>query len=134
MRALLDVKPPVALLDAAHVHHGRARAWLEADIEHGWASCPLTQNGCIRILYHPAYPGSQPPGAIAAAVPIARQEDLEVVRKRTDCRSCDGCARKGGLCRGRGLPASGSGVRLLAIPAGWRNRGLGSPNHGHHAP
>ena len=66
MRALLDVNLLIALLDAAHVHHGRARAWLEANIEHGWASCPLTQNGCIRILSQPTYPGSQPPGAIVA--------------------------------------------------------------------
>lgn len=65
MRALLDVNVLIALLDAAHVHHASARAWLEANIEQGWASCPLTQNGCIRILSQPAYPGSQPPAAIA---------------------------------------------------------------------
>ena len=66
MRALLDVNVLIALLDAAHVHHASARAWLESNIEPGWASCPLTQNGCIRILSQPAYPGAQPPGAIAA--------------------------------------------------------------------
>ena len=66
MRALLDVNVLIALLDAAHVHHASARAWLESNIEPGWASCPLTQNGCIRILSQPAYPGAQLPGAIAA--------------------------------------------------------------------
>ena len=66
MRALLDVNVLIALLDTAHVDHGSARAWLEANIEEGWASCPLTQNGCIRILSQPAYPGAQPPAAIAA--------------------------------------------------------------------
>jgi toxin-antitoxin system PIN domain toxin len=66
MRALLDVNVLVALLDSAHVHHADARAWLEANIEQGWASCPLTQNGCIRILSQSGYPGSQPPAAIAA--------------------------------------------------------------------
>lgn len=66
MRALLDVNLLIALLDAAHIHHGKARAWLEANIDHGWASCPLIQNGCVRILSQPAYPGSQPPAAIAA--------------------------------------------------------------------
>jgi len=65
MRALLDVNLLIALLDAAHVHHGGARTWLEANIEQGWASCPLTQNGCIRILSQTAYPGAQPPAAIA---------------------------------------------------------------------
>ncbi|MCP5151975.1 MAG: VapC toxin family PIN domain ribonuclease, partial [Chromatiales bacterium] len=66
MPALLDVNVLIALLDAAHVHHASARAWLEANIEQGWASCPLTHNGCVRILSQPAYPGSQPPATIAA--------------------------------------------------------------------
>ncbi len=66
MRALLDVNLLIALLDGAHQHHGVARAWLEANIEHGWASCPLTQNGCVRILSQPAYPGAEPPAMVAA--------------------------------------------------------------------
>lgn len=58
MRALLDVNVLIALLDAGHVHHGLAMSWLESEIRHGWASCPLTQNGCIRIMSQPKYPGS----------------------------------------------------------------------------
>jgi len=65
MRALLDVNLLIALLDAAHIHHQKARAWLEANVEQGWASCPLTQNGCVRIMSQPVYPGSQPPASIA---------------------------------------------------------------------
>jgi len=65
MRALLDVNVLIALLDAAHVHHKVARAWLETHIESGWASCPITQNGCIRILSQPSYPGSQAGAVIA---------------------------------------------------------------------
>ena len=48
MRALLDVNVLIALLDAGHVHHTRASQWLISEIGHGWASCPLTQNGCVR--------------------------------------------------------------------------------------
>jgi uncharacterized protein len=66
MRALLDVNVLIALLDAAHQHHQAARAWLEGNIEHGWASCPITQNGCVRILSQPAYPGAEPPASVAA--------------------------------------------------------------------
>ena len=73
MRALLDINVLIALFDAAHVHHGIARAWLEANIEQGWASCPLTQNGCIRILSQPSYPGSQPPAVIAARLAEAAE-------------------------------------------------------------
>lgn len=56
MRALLDINVLIALLDRAHVHHAAARAWLESNIGHGWASCPITQNGCVRIMSQPAYP------------------------------------------------------------------------------
>ena len=66
MRALLDVNVLIALLDAAHVHHARASQWLEAEIAHGWASCPLTQNGCLRIMAQPAYPQALPLAAVAA--------------------------------------------------------------------
>lgn len=56
MRALLDVNVLIALLDADHVDHGRARAWLAAEIGAGWASCPITQNGFVRIVSQPRYP------------------------------------------------------------------------------
>lgn len=65
MRALLDINVLIALLDAQHVHHRTALAWLQGNIAEGWASCPLTQNGVIRILSQPAYPGSVPPAAVA---------------------------------------------------------------------
>ncbi|MEP7303698.1 MAG: TA system VapC family ribonuclease toxin [Caldimonas sp.] len=64
MRALLDVNVLVALLDAAHLHHRAATAWLATHVEKGWASCPLTQNGCVRILSLPAYQNAQAPAAV----------------------------------------------------------------------
>jgi len=60
MRALLDVNVLIALHDRDHVHHERAAMWFEANIEHGWASCPLTQNGCLRIMSQPQYSSPQP--------------------------------------------------------------------------
>ncbi len=65
MRALLDVNVLIALLDAGHIHHALAMSWLEREIRHGWASCPITQNGCIRIMSQPGYPGSLPVARIA---------------------------------------------------------------------
>jgi predicted nucleic acid-binding protein len=56
MRALLDVNVLIALLDSDHLHHTRAMAWLQENIQSGWASCPLTENGCIRIMSQPGYP------------------------------------------------------------------------------
>ena len=64
MRALLDVNVLIALLDADHVNHNRARAWLRERQEEGWASCPITQNGCARIMSQPAYPNALPTAAV----------------------------------------------------------------------
>ncbi|HWH83130.1 MAG TPA: TA system VapC family ribonuclease toxin [Burkholderiaceae bacterium] len=65
MRALLDVNVLVALLDAGHLHHRSATAWLARHERSGWASCPLTQNGCVRILSLASYPNHQPPATVA---------------------------------------------------------------------
>ena len=55
MRALLDVNVIIALLDPDHAFHERAHAWWAANRQRGWASCPLTENGVVRILSHPGY-------------------------------------------------------------------------------
>ena len=60
MRSLLDVNVLIALLDEDHVHHASARAWFRSEGVHGWASCPITQNGCVRIMTQPAYPSPVP--------------------------------------------------------------------------
>ena len=54
--ALLDVNVLVALFDPGHVHHERAHRWLAAHGRQPWATCPITVNGCIRVLSHPGYP------------------------------------------------------------------------------
>ncbi len=60
MRALLDINVLIALHDRDHIHHLRAASWFETNITNGWASCPLTQNGCLRIMSQPAYTHAQP--------------------------------------------------------------------------
>ena len=65
MRALLDVNVLVALLDAGHLHHAAATRWLALHVKSGWASCPLTQNGCLRILSLGSYPNAQPTAVVA---------------------------------------------------------------------
>jgi len=64
MRALLDVNVLLALQDQAHLQHGRATQWMQAHWDLGWASCPLTQNGCMRILSQASYPNAQTPNAV----------------------------------------------------------------------
>lgn len=65
MRALLDINVLIALFDPIHQHHHRAHAWLKTNIRFGWASCPITQNGFVRIITHPRYAR---PVAVAEAV------------------------------------------------------------------
>lgn len=58
--SLLDVNVLIALCDGRHEHHRIAAEWFVAHAANGWASCPITQNGVIRILSAPAYPGARP--------------------------------------------------------------------------
>jgi len=55
MRALLDVNVIIALLDPDHTFHERAHLWWAANAKRGWASCPLTENGAVRIMSNPNY-------------------------------------------------------------------------------
>lgn len=53
---LLDVNVLVALCDGNHIHHSTAAMWFATHAEDGWASCPLTQNGIVRIMSGTKYP------------------------------------------------------------------------------
>jgi uncharacterized protein len=83
VRALLDVNVLVALLDADHVDHGRAWDWLDEEIESGWASCAITQNGFVRVVAQPRYPSPIP---VAGA--IRRLEEATSTEHHTYWR-CD---------------------------------------------
>lgn len=78
MRALLDVNVLIALLDADHSLHARATEWFAGHARTAWASCPITQNGCARVMSHPGYPQPVPVRAVierlAEAVASAHHE------------------------------------------------------------
>ena len=65
---LLDVNVLIALVDPAHVQHDAAHAWFGEVGQHRFATCPITENGLLRILGHPRYPNS--PGSPAAVAAI----------------------------------------------------------------
>lgn len=46
---LLDVNVLVALTWPTHVHHGAARYWFDQCSAAGWATCPITQLGFVRL-------------------------------------------------------------------------------------
>ena len=55
-RSLLDVNVLIALFDGGHVHHQIAHDWFEESHKAGWATCPLTENGFLRIVTNPRGP------------------------------------------------------------------------------
>ena len=64
MRALFDVNVLIALLDSDHIGHVAATAWYAQNLQQGWASCPITENGCARVMSSPGYPNPLPIAAI----------------------------------------------------------------------
>lgn len=74
MRALLDVSMLLALFDEEHVLHDRAMAWWRDNEGQGWASCPLTQNGFVRVVSQPRH---ERPIAIGVAVDTIRRQIAE---------------------------------------------------------
>jgi toxin-antitoxin system PIN domain toxin len=53
--ALLDVNVLVALFDPDHIHHDLAHDWFSDNRTGGWATCPITENGLVRVLTNPQY-------------------------------------------------------------------------------
>lgn len=53
--ALLDVNVLVALFDPDHIHHEPAHDWFTDHRAQGWATCPVTENGFVRVIANPAY-------------------------------------------------------------------------------
>jgi toxin-antitoxin system PIN domain toxin len=67
-RFLLDVNVLIALIDPAHIQHDRAHGWFAKFGKKAWATCPLTENGVLRIVGHARYPNS--PGTPAAVAEL----------------------------------------------------------------
>lgn len=51
---LLDVSVLVPLLWPQHLHHTSAQGWFATVRDGGWATCPLTELGCVRVLAAPS--------------------------------------------------------------------------------
>jgi toxin-antitoxin system PIN domain toxin len=94
VRALLDVNMLLALFDAQHIHHARAFGWWSDNRQRGWASCPLTQNGFVRVISGPRY---RHPRSIADALAMLHgqveqpghefwSDDLSIVERMFDRR------------------------------------------------
>jgi toxin-antitoxin system PIN domain toxin len=98
---LLDVNVLVALFDAAHPNHEAAHAWFGVVGRKAWASCPITENGLVRVLSHPRYPSVH-----ASAAEVAERLD----------ELCRGSGHERWPCDASLLDRSTFALRYLAGP------------------
>ena len=61
MTTLLDVNVVIALLDPRHIGHIAAHTWFSSPTRGRWATCPIVENGVIRIVGSPKYVTSPGP-------------------------------------------------------------------------
>lgn len=91
MIGLPDVNVLVALAWPNHLHHDAARAWFEASHRRGWATCPATESGFVRVSSNrKAIPSARRP---AEAILLLREltslaghrfwpDDISIARSR----------------------------------------------------
>jgi len=72
-RYLLDVNVLIALVDPAHVQHEAVHEWFGRVGRKAFATCPITENGLLRIVGHPKYPNSPgPPSTVSHSLRAIR--------------------------------------------------------------
>jgi toxin-antitoxin system PIN domain toxin len=68
---LLDVNVLLPLVDPRHIHHAAAHQWFGDKARLTWATCPITENGFVRVLSQPAYPNR--PGDASTVLAVLRE-------------------------------------------------------------
>ena len=72
---LLDVNVLVAIAWPNHVHHPTARGWFVANRSAGWATCPITESGFVRVSSNRrAMPAAVSPGEAIALLTRLRAQ------------------------------------------------------------
>lgn len=67
MSYLLDVNVLIGLLDENHPFHQPASTWFHGGGNEAWATCPITENGVVRVMSNSRYPNrpGQPQNVLA---------------------------------------------------------------------
>ncbi len=74
MASLLDANFLIARFDPSHPHHDSAHHWFAEHAKAGWATCPLTENGFVRVVCQTKHIGGlRTPKAIAGRLSELRQ-------------------------------------------------------------
>jgi toxin-antitoxin system PIN domain toxin len=71
LRRLLDINLLIPLCDPNHVDHERVAVWFAEIGGKAWVSCPITENGFVRILSNPNYPGLS--GSVSVATRLLQE-------------------------------------------------------------
>jgi toxin-antitoxin system PIN domain toxin len=71
--ALLDVNVLVALFQPEHVHHDLAHDWFADHRQDGWATCPVTEAGLVKLLANPRFHS----GGVGVAAVVERLRRLQ---------------------------------------------------------
>ena len=59
---LLDLNLLIAMAWPSHIHHRQAHTWFAANASSGWATCPFTECGFVRLSCNPRVtPEAVPP-------------------------------------------------------------------------
>jgi toxin-antitoxin system PIN domain toxin len=74
LRTLFDVNVLIAFFQPDHVHHELVHQWWAVNRDHGWATCPITENGFVRILSQPKYPLPQTVSSAMKLLSIAQRD------------------------------------------------------------
>lgn len=75
-RHLVDVNVVIALIDPLHVHHDRAHRWFATRGDDEWHTCPIVQNGVVRVVSNPKYTNSQPaPVVLTSLASLTARDD-----------------------------------------------------------
>jgi hypothetical protein len=119
MIGMPDVNVLVALAWPNHVHHEAARNWFDASHRDGWATCPLTESGFVRV------------SANRRVMPIATtpQQAIELLRRMTGLEGHTFWTDETSIARSRWIAAQklvGHGqvtdAHLLAVTLGHGGR------------
>lgn len=97
MTFLLDLNLLLALAWPSHVHHDAAHAWFEREAAPGWATCPITQLGFVRLSSNLAFTSDavSPAAALSLLRDIVAMDGHEFWSDEVDCVSA---AFSAGMC------------------------------------
>ncbi len=85
---LLDVNVLIALCDESHEFRSAAKRWFIKHRTNGWATCPLTENGMVRVMGNPGYGSGKTTPDVAREILQVLTEDPSHVFIPDDISIC----------------------------------------------